>query len=266
MILTQRERFKEIADSIRLKTGETGKIKPVDFAEKIAGIYTDAGNWDSVQANGYRRDYSYAFANTAYKTLNPSYDIICEKCVYMFMNAQEITSLSNIVINIISSNPNMSYLCMGCINLINAPVMEFDYSAATAVRTWVSAFANCVSLENVGIYLGTGQQNPVSVRNNMANCFFKCKKIKNLTFSGVGSPINLDLSYIEDISTESLESLSGCLMDVSGADSGVYEIIINNDQQSKLSENRADGITLYDIMTQKGWSFVIKEREDANEE
>jgi len=264
MIVTQKERFKEIADSIRAKTGETGKIKPVDFAKKILQIHT--GDWDSVQANGYRRDYSYAFANTAYKTLNPSYDIICERCVYMFMNAQELISLANVNINVISSNPNMSYLCMGCINLINAPVMAFDYSAATSVRTWVSAFANCVSLESADIYLGTGQQNPVTVRNNMANCFFKCKNLKNLTFSGVGSPINLDLSYAADISVESLESLSNCLMDVSQAEAGVYEIIINQNQQIKLNENKINNVTLYDIITQKGWSFIIKEREETNEE
>ena len=258
MMSVQKRRFKEIADSIRAKTGETSAIKPIDFAAKILSISGD--NWDSIQAGGNRRDYSYAFANTTYSILNPSYELICEKCVYMFMNVQGLTDLSNITLNIISSNPNMSYLCMGCIDLVNAPVMAFSYSTATAVRTWVSAFANCVSLKNAEIYFGTGEQNPVSVRNNMANCFFKCRKLKNVTFSGKGSPNNLDLSYAEDLSVESLHSLAESLMDVTEAEAGTYEITINSDQQTKLN-----AYALNDIITGKGWRLILAEREEIND-
>ena len=257
-MVVQKEKFKEIADSIRLKTGETALIKPVDFAKKILEI--SGNDWDSIQARGERTDYSYAFANTTYKTINPSYELICDKCVYMFMNAKEMTDLSNITLNIVSQNPNMSYLCMGCINLINAPVMAFSNSTAIAVRTWISAFANCVLLESVQIYFGTGEQNPAGVRNNMANCFFKCRRLKNVTFSGCGSPINLDLSYAEDLSTQSLQSLAESLMDVS-AESGTYEIIINADQQSKLELSQ-----LTESFTQKGWSLNVTEREETTDE
>ena len=84
----QQERFTEIADAIRSKTGETDLIKPSDFAGKVEDVY-DAGKqaehdrfWDSFQRNGTRIDYQNAFSSPSnvdagwnMETFKPKYDI-----------------------------------------------------------------------------------------------------------------------------------------------------------------------------------------------
>ncbi len=79
----QQERFLEIADAIREKTGETELIKPSAFAEKVSDVYESGTKaewsafWDAYQENGTRTDYSVAFIKTFWnhENLKPKYDI-----------------------------------------------------------------------------------------------------------------------------------------------------------------------------------------------
>ena len=73
-----------IADAIRNKTGGTEKLSLDDMATAVEEVYS-AGEksqydefWDSIQNNGTRRSYNYAFAWNGWNTkiFKPKYNII----------------------------------------------------------------------------------------------------------------------------------------------------------------------------------------------
>ncbi len=79
----QQEKFAEIANAIRDKTGSTDQIKPLEFASKIDDVY-DAGKqigksefWDKYQDYGNITQYEYAFNGDRWndETFTPKYDM-----------------------------------------------------------------------------------------------------------------------------------------------------------------------------------------------
>ncbi len=79
----QQERFKEIAEKIREKTGTTELIKPNDFPEKIDEVYETGKKlqydffWDAYQQNGALQNYTSAFSGKSWtkEIFKPKYDI-----------------------------------------------------------------------------------------------------------------------------------------------------------------------------------------------
>lgn len=93
----QQDKFKEIADAIREKTGTSDLIKPSNFASKIDDVYSAGQNasgggsydegiadgkqemrksiMDDIQVNGGRSDYRFAFAYMNGDNFYPNYDI-----------------------------------------------------------------------------------------------------------------------------------------------------------------------------------------------
>ncbi len=77
----QQERFLEIANAIREKTGENELIKPSAFAEKVHSVF-EAGKtdewgefWENYQLGGKRTDYNRAFREWKLSIFKPKYDI-----------------------------------------------------------------------------------------------------------------------------------------------------------------------------------------------
>ena len=245
----QQVNFKEIADAIRECSGTTDLIAPKAFSKKIRMVadvnYRNGKNaqalefWKSIQNDGKREDYSYAFARITGTNFEPLYPFDNVSNVqYMFLQASEIVDLSDVVINVTNQNPNLMYMFCNCYKLRQPPRLTFT---APVVKVYTSMFANCLSLEECEIYLGDGTQDPIKVRNSMQNTFFKCENLKHITFSGKGSPLYLDLSSCQLLTQDSLMSLKNALMDVSGAVSGVYTIKLSTDSYNLLTETDIDG-------------------------
>lgn len=205
--------------------------------------------WNVFQKNGTRTDYSYAFSNWEHSQISPLLPLRGENFVYLLMNST-VVDASKIAVVCTSQNPSMQGLCMNCIHMTKPPRLTF--TAASFVRTWISAFAGCESMTECEIDFGSNQLqiiNPITTRNNMQNTFFKCSALVDLTFRGMGSPKSLDLSPCVNLSAESIVSLSEHLYDVSSATAGDYTIKI-----ASTTLGECDAETIQDIEA-LGWTI-----------
>ena len=88
----QQEKFKEIADKIREKTGTTDLIKPNQFVNKVDEIFEIGKKaeydrfWDTFQNKGARTKYHYAFMGWNDEVFQPKYDMQTTSAVQMFQN------------------------------------------------------------------------------------------------------------------------------------------------------------------------------------
>ena len=210
--------------------------------------------WDDFTNTGNRTDYSYAFANWSQSEIIPSNTLRADKVVYMFMECKNLMNADKIKVLVKNNNPSMQGFCMGNVKMINSPSVMFrksDGLPTPVVRTWVSAYANCVSMESCSIYLGDGTQDPIGMRNSMQNTFVNNKSLKHLTFEGKGSPLYLDLSDCKELSYESMMSLRDSLMDVSSASSGNYDIKIAAESFALLNDEDKSSFGVL------GWNLVV---------
>ena len=212
------------------------------------GIYEGSYQyWASVQNYGRRTDYSYAFARWAGETIEPPYTINTDNCMYMFLDCHNVKNLSSIRINHTSDNPNLMYLCSNCIQLESPPVLAFNNTHN--IRTFTSMFSNCTNLKSCNIWWGDGTEDPLTVRANCANMFFKCYELTDIAFSGTGSPRSLDLSYCNKLSANTISSLAASLADVAAATSGNFNIKLSTTTYDTLSTE------MKKVFTNKGWTL-----------
>ncbi len=206
-----------------------------------------------------RTDFSYAFANTGYTVL-PIRNIAATSIIYMLMNCQKLTTCEDVTITVNSDNPSALYVCANCSNMTVAPTFAFKNSEGDtlvqAVKTWTSAFLNCSAMTSCAVYLGDGTQDPVTTRNMFQNSFKNCFNIQQLAFTGHGSPMYLDLSDCKKLTRESMLSLKNALMDVSEAESGVYEIKMAEATYNLYTDEEKAEITAL------GWTIITKEAEN----
>lgn len=212
------------------------------------GIYEGSYQyWASVQNYGRRTDYSYAFARWAGETIEPPYAVKTDNCMYMFLDCHNVKSLSNLKITHTSNNPNLMYLCSNCIQLENPPILAFNNTHS--IKTFTSMFSNCTHLKSCNIWWGDGTEDALTARANCANMFFKCYELTDATFSGVGSPRSLDLSYCSKLSATSVASLLASLADVSAATGGNFSIKLATSVYDNLSSD------MKTAFTNKGWTL-----------
>lgn len=215
--------------------------------------------WDSIQQNGERIDYSYAFCNTNYEGINPKYPITAEKVMYMFMGCTKLKDASNIIIDITAKNPSMMYTCANCNSMTKAPV--FNFLNAPIVKTYTSKYAGCYSLISASVYWGDGSADAVTQRNACQNMFFKCWSLTDIDFGSeeTGSPTGLDLSYAKGLTVSSVQSLLSSLKTIPSGSAGKYEITLASETIEKLSAELMEGITA------KGWTILSQIRENTTE-
>ena len=145
----QQEKFKEIADAIREKTGSTDLIKPSEFANKIDEVY-EAGQqseydrfWDGYQEKGKRRAYWGAFAERGWNdsNLKPKYPIIASEANYMFF------------LNRATVIPQVEFTCGSLLsvfqNLYNAHTIQKLVLRDNGTQTFPSTFNNAPYLANI---------------------------------------------------------------------------------------------------------------------
>ena len=228
--------------------------------EIIEGIEDELSQelWDSIQQNGDRRDYSYAFCNTAYVNLCPKYPILAENVMYAFMGCNKLKDISNVLINITSERPNMMYACANCNNMTKAPI--FNFLNAPIVKTYTSMYTACYSLASVNVYWGDGSADAVTQRNACQNMFFKCWSLTDIDFGNeeTGSPTGLDLSYARGLTIASVQSLLSSLKTIPSESSGKYEITLATETVDYLTANNPE---ILEGFTTKRWTIIPKTRE-----
>lgn len=260
MLLTNSEIYFDVDTSITLpNTFDTSKIYEI-FPENIptAELQDGMGNefWNGFYHNG-RTDFSYAFVNSGADSIVPPGLINANLISYALMNCKNLKDGSNIVFNITADNPKCVSVCMGCALMAKPPKINFIGENAHVCRSYVSMFANCMKLTEAVIWLGDGTQSASGERVDMANAFFKCRELQHLSFTGSGSPKNLDLQYCTNLTVESMQSLLNALQDVATEAAGTYEI--------KISSVTAESMTdeLKTAFADKGWALNIIEEETA---
>ena len=236
----QQQKFKEIADKIREKTGETELIKPSEFASKIDDVYTAGQNaggggdgqtyeqgvadgkqaeydrfWDAFQENGNRTTYNYAFYGWKEDTYNPKYPI-----------------------NIVSTG-NVS-------NTFNSSTLKDTKVPITvSCQTLATTFANSLSLVTIPSIDVSG------VTTKIDRCFSSCTALTNLTVVGTINANGFDVSPCKKLTHDSLMSIIDALANKKDDTSGTQWICtLGTDNLNKLSnEEKA-------IATGKGWGLV----------
>ncbi len=219
----QQEKFTQIADAIREKTGSKDKIKPSQFASEIDNVF-DAGSasnnknfWDVLQNKGGSANYYYAFAYGRFtdKNFNPVHDIVCAS----------------------GSTPGQHlFTASHGITDVKVPVYANTKNAN-------SAFYTCLNLKTIPLFY-------VYKTTTLTTCFSDCPALENLTMGGeIGQ--NIKVSDCTKLTHKSLMSISQHLYDYASAgESGTYTFTMGSANQKKLTEAELAEIT------QKGWSVA----------
>lgn len=214
----QQEKFKEIADAIREKTGSTDLIKPSEFASKVGEVY-EAGQqseydrfWDSLQQYGTRENYWGGFAGWRNDIFNPKYPLDnVSTCNYMFMYARVTT---------------VPYI--KCTGTALAQIFAYSYGLVTV---------ECIELKEDG-------------SQDMSSPFLNCYDLRNLTIKGKIGKNGFNVQWSTKLTYESLISIKNALADKSADTSGtVWEIIVGGTNKAKYTKTDLEEIRA------KGWDL-----------
>lgn len=235
----QQQKFKEIADKIREKTGETELIKPSEFASKIEDVYVAGQNaggggsdaptyeqgvadgkqaeydrfWDAYQESGNRSVYQYAFSSWTDDVYDPKYPI-------------------NISV---STNTG---------NAFNASKITNTLVPITAsCQTLITLFSNSTALVTVPHFDVT------NVTKLIDRCFSSCNNLTNLTMVGSINANGFDVSPCKKLTHDSLMSIIKALADKTTDTSGTEWVCkLGEDNLNKLTDAEKAIAT-----DEKGW-------------
>lgn len=229
----QQQKFKEIADKIREKTGETNIIKPSDFANKIDEVYNAGKNagggggsyeqgfadgkqaeydrfWDAFQENGNRSAYQNSFTGWTDACYAPKYPITIKSGIAAFNNSK-----------------------------ITNTKVPITISMATAT----TIFANSISLVTIP-HLDVS-----NVTNLIDRCFSSTNALENLTMLGSINANGFDVSPCKKLTHDSLVSIIEALADKTADTSGTQWVCtLGTDNLNKLTDAEKAIAT-----TEKGW-------------
>lgn len=220
----QQEKFKEIADVIREKTGTEETIKPSQFKDKISEVY-DAGRtgerdafWEAFQQGGQRRGYVYGFSGTHWTDdiYAPKYPITTSSFAYMYRNS----AITDTLVPITFIKGNTAGVFEGAESLETIRSITVDEN-----QTFSSWFTNCTALKNI----------------RFVNCV-------------IGNDIDLHWS---PLSKESVENIVSALSDTATE----LTITLNNDYMYAIHNEQCDkgNYTWWDDLTatKPNWFFEL---------
>ena len=257
----QQNKFKEIADAIRAKTGETGLIKPSEFAGKVEDVY-DAGKqseydyfWDTFQENGKRTNYAAAFGGWNSKNnFKPKYPIKPVSAYYMFYNNTgsgikildfvQFCEENNVVLDY-SECTNAYY---GIAALQSAHFGTLDFSKCTVLNSLFYSHSFCdanYSVKTIDAFISS------ETTAYHSSTFQYATNLTNLNMVGVIAKNNFNVSYCPKLTHDSLMTIINCLKDYSdytGTTSWVCTLGTTN--LAKLTDEEKA------IATEKGWTLA----------
>ena len=257
----QQEKFKEIADAIRSKTGETELIKPSEFADKMDDVYNAGGKaywnevWKGLQNGGGRVYYNRGFFGTKNldKWFYPQYNLKPTSTDEMFRGATSSTlfsladRLDECEVTLDTSNcPTLTMMFSYCTNLAELPVISFE--AMTDTYYVRKMFDGCKQLKTIRGIIPA----PVTAtaRTNYSDMFTDCIALENLTIMGTIYH-GLSVSSCTALSHTSLMSIIDNLADYSEDTSGTsWVVTLGSTNLAKLTNAEKA------IATQKNWSLA----------
>lgn len=249
----QQEKFKEIADAIREKTGTTDLIKPIDFASKVDDVY-EVGKeaehkrfmlaHNSVRVNSLDGVGAYKYAYWDNANFKPvADDIVKNDCTAMFRNAR--------IYNIKKAYEDSGFKLdtKGATSLNLAFCSSFPQELPTIDCT------NCTSSTSLGetfaynnalkliekIIFSAATYPRSSTFNGLAN-------LTHVIFEGVIGKNGLSLQW-SDLDYESLTSIKNCLEDKSTDTSGTtWTVTVGTTNKAKYTDE-----DILEIQA-KGWT------------
>lgn len=265
----QQQKFKEIADAIRKKTGSKDLIKPSEFAGKVAEVY-EAGKkaqnnewWDTYLApmrNGRPTNNLFSGPSWNGNTFYPTQDIIpLENASSLFDRFSWNASVARI---------DLAQRLEDCgvrLDITNAKAVAylFNYAWTTrvpALNCNTTAYSGLTSVFSNAQYLVTIDE--LIIRNDgvntFSNTFTGCKALKNVKFTGV---IGRSISFSDcPLTVESMRNVISCLNDFAGTDNEYkYTLTLKSDCWATLDAEGATapgGKMWRDYAEAKGWNTV----------
>lgn len=149
----QQEKFKEIADAIREKTGTEEKILPTDFASMQQEVF-DAGKkaeydafWDVFQQNGNLSNYNHAFYRWFDECYKPKYPIKTT----LFTNGFAYSKIEDTLVDIEISENYQGNLLNKLFDQATKLKTIRKLVLPSKITTYTNCFANCTALENLTV-------------------------------------------------------------------------------------------------------------------
>ncbi len=255
----QQEKFTEIADAIRSKTGETDLIKPSDFASKVDEVY-DAGKengldivWEGLQQSGARTEYAHLFkgAHDLDKWFYPKYDFNCTTCEQMFRGAKT-TEPFNLADRLdecgvtfdTSAVTNISWVFAYFTNLTELPVISFEGLTDTYYTN--NCFTGCSKLKTIRGIVPTPPT--PDGRTQYWDMFSGCTALEDLTIIGTMHH-SLSVSPCTALTHKSLMSIIDNLANYSGTGTS-HTLTLGTINLAKLTDAEKA------IATEKGWTLA----------
>lgn len=181
----QQEKFKEIADAIRAKTGETAPIKPSAFANKIPNVYNrgyiDGRNTmisrtlTSIDDEALTTVGNYAFAGMAITSVNlPN---VYRVGKYGFRGCTSLTEIDLPKLTRLSGNGTYTFGYCEKVTRYNLPKLKTDSTQSTYAELVQTFEGNC-ALERLEL------KNDITISTL---CFYKCSKLKTLVLGANAS-------------------------------------------------------------------------------
>lgn len=216
------EKFEVIADAVYAK-GMSDK---------------ESEQWDIVQDNGTRTNFSYAFARWNSEYIRPKHKVV--------------------------PTDDVNHIFIHCHNLKKVESKYFDFSNVPTTKSFNAMFNSCYELkeiEDVNLCVGKMYQTfsfdwklhtiarlIVSETVEYTDTFLQCWELKNIAFEGIiGKNINFkDCSLLTDAS---LKNIAEHLKEFSSPNSAVITL-------HSTVKNRIEGTPIYSAITGKGWTIV----------
>lgn len=244
-MIIQQEKFKEIADEIRMYTGSSDLIKPSEFAGKIQDVFEEGRNfgaeerddlfWETLQDGGKRTNYQYMF-NTGWNqyTFKPKYDMVLIGLGANNMFGGSGASSTNRGLDLRKSALGITIDFSGCTSFNGAFAYTYNSSVvaigiidtrnAPSLANLLTAMNALHTVEKV-ILKDDGSQTSM----NMSNA----KALANIAFEGV---IGCDINFKDSpLTYASMVSVITHLKNYSGTDKEyAYTLSLNESASAVL--------------------------------
>lgn len=269
----QQEKFTEIANAIREKTGTTDLIKPSEFASKVDDVY-EAGKqaqydefWDRYQLNGKRVNYAHAFAGNCWTS-----DLLHSIKYTPIVFPAEATVNTRNCLSMFSylnwsydeeSQIDLTEICKK-IDFSNCKSAQQVFENAKAINITVD-FSNCEKLVRVFTTTDGGNLDNIRIKisekatNIDAQCF-RNTSLQNFEFlegSVVGT--TLTFQYSTKLTVESAKNIINTLKNYAGTDNSmVHTLTLSSTTWDILEASGAapNGGSWKDYVNSIGWNYA----------
>lgn len=253
IVTTDDKHYKNIADTIREKTGTENSYAPEEMSTGVNEVYTkgkadgDRSLWDIITNNNTRTNYTYGFFRwEGAEYLRPPYKIIVMGASpQMFAYSSKIKAIEKNYFDL-SGVTGASSIFRNCFEL-----EKIEDCGLPALNNHDADYINCYELHTIERIRSTKV-------TTYLNSFNSCNKLVNVEFNGeIGQNISFPNS---PLSIESLKSIISCLADYAGtADEFKYTLTLKSDRKTALENEGAtspNGNTWIQYAEDKGWNVV----------